>query len=113
MEGVGWLTSVNEISNSNKVDTSLPDALNHVQNKTGDNGPQVLEKKHTWTRLTRMDYGPVDFIKGAKSILGRRVSQGLLHNTKKEEEEGYAGKCGKHRDDSYSDEMTGVFEHPC
>lgn len=39
MEGVGWLMSVNEISNSNKVDTSLPDALNHVQNKIEDNRP--------------------------------------------------------------------------
>ena len=60
-----------------------------------------------------MDYGPVDFIKeGAKSILGKRVSQGLLHDTKKEEE-GYARKCGKYGDDSHSDETTGVFEHPC
>ena len=39
MERVGWLTSVNEISNSNKVDTGLIDALNHMQNKTGDNRP--------------------------------------------------------------------------
>ena len=39
MERVGWLTSVNEILNSNKVDTSLIDALNHMQNKTGDNRP--------------------------------------------------------------------------
>ena len=31
--------SVNKISNSNKVDTSLIDALNHMQNKTGDNRP--------------------------------------------------------------------------
>ena len=54
----------------------------------------------------------MDFIKeGAKSILGKRVSQGLLHNTKKKDE-GYARKCGKHGDDSHSDETTGVFEHP-
>ena len=54
----------------------------------------------------------MDFIKeGAKSILGKRVSQGLLHDTKKEDK-GYARKCGKHGDDSHSDETTGVFEHP-
>ena len=47
MERMGWLTSVNEISNSNKVDMTLLDAPNHVQNKTRDNGPQVLEKKRT------------------------------------------------------------------
>lgn len=38
-------------------------------------GPQGIDKKNTWTRFTRMNYGPVDFLKeGAKSILGKRDS---------------------------------------
>ena len=45
-------------------------------NQFEDNGSQKLVKQSRWSRLTRMDLGPVDLFKeGAKSILGKRSSQ--------------------------------------
>ena len=45
-------------------------------NQIEDNGPQKVVKQSKWSRLTRMDLGPVDLFKeGAKSILGKSSSQ--------------------------------------
>ena len=41
-------------------------------------GPQRVEKQSKWTRLRRIDFGPMDLFKeGAKTILGKRGSQGM------------------------------------
>ena len=45
-------------------------------NQIEDSGPQKVVKQSRWSRLTRMDLGPMDLFKeGAKSILGKRSSQ--------------------------------------
>ena len=60
-----------------------------------------------------MDFGPVDLFKeGAKSILGKRGSQGMQQNmfdTGDEQEK----KKAKSRDGSESFEAVGVLQHPC
>ena len=44
-------------------------------NQIEDNGPHKVVKQSRWSRLTRMDLGPVDLFKeGAKSILGREAA---------------------------------------
>ena len=45
-------------------------------NQIEDNGPQKVVKQSTWSRLTRMDLGPVNLFKeGVKSILRKRSNQ--------------------------------------
>ena len=52
--------------------------FNGPMNKNGPIGPQGVNKQSKWTRFTCMDFGPMDLLKeGAKSILGKRGSQGI------------------------------------
>ena len=45
-------------------------------NQIEDNGPQKVVKQSRWSRLTRMDLGPVNLFKeGVKSILRKRSNQ--------------------------------------
>lgn len=76
-------------------------------------GPQGADKKRMWTRLARMDYGLVDLLKeGAKSILGKRISQGQQHEVFGSVEE-HTGKRIKSGDVSQTIEVVGVSKHPC
>ena len=87
--------------------------LDGPMNKSGIIRPQGLDKQHTWTRLARMDYGPVELLKeGAKSILGKRINQGQQQVSLDSIDE-QAGKKVKSRDVSQSIEAAGVSEHPC
>ena len=76
-------------------------------------GPQRMEKQSRWTRLTRMELGPVDLFKeGAKTILGKRGSKGMqldMHDKSDERAE----KKVKGWDDSKIVEAAGVLQHPC
>ena len=54
--------------------------LDGPTNESGVIGPQGLDKQHTRTRFTQMDYGPVELLKeGTKSIMGKRINQGQQH----------------------------------
>ena len=44
----------------------------HVQSIVEEAGLSKLKKQPAWTRLVRMDVGPVEIIKGVRSILGKR-----------------------------------------
>ena len=76
-------------------------------------GPQRLEKQSKWTRLTRMDFGPVDLFKeGAKTILGKRGSQGMQLDMNDKRDE-HVEKKAKGWVDSEFVEAAGVWQHPC
>ena len=50
-------------------------ALDGPINESGNNKSQGADKQWTWTRRTRMDYGPVENLKeNAKLILGKRMN---------------------------------------
>jgi len=82
-------------------------------NKNGAIGPQGLDKQSKWTRFTRMDFGPMDLLKeGAKSILGKRGSQGMQQDVFDKGDE-LAEKRVKSGDGSQLFETAGVSKHPC
>ena len=91
--------------------TQLEDSglLNQIE----DNGSQKLVKQSRWSRLTRMDLGPVDLFKeGAKSILGKRSSQCIQQDIFDKGDE-QAEKKAKSKEGSEIFEAAGVLQHPC
>ena len=76
-------------------------------------GPQRVEKQSRWTRLRRTDFGPVDLFKeGAKTILGKRGSQGMQQDMLDKGDE-QTEKKAKSWDGSEIVEAAGVLQHPC
>ena len=73
MAGLGVFTGpLNQMVNGPMSQFEDSGLVNQIE----DNGPQRVVKQSRWSRLTRMDLGPVDLFKeGAKSILGKRSSQ--------------------------------------
>ena len=85
MEGFeGLMSGGDDLSPSTDELRAFTGPINQIEvngpmNQIAANGPQRVEKQSRWTRLTRMDFGPVHLFKeGAKSILGKRGSQGML-----------------------------------
>ena len=71
------------------------------------------KKKNTWTRLARMDVGPVEILKeGAKSILGKR-NMFEVFSIGETEDEKCKGKRGKVNDELNMNEVAGELNHPC
>ena len=104
------------IGPTNQLDTKGPmdqvDAQGNRQ-QIKASGPQSGEKQSRWTRLTRMDFGPVDLFKeGAKTILGKRGSQGMQLDMNDKRDE-HAKKKAKGWVDSEFVEAAGVWQHPC
>jgi len=82
-------------------------------NQIEANGPQRVEKQSSWTRLTHMDFGLVDLLKeGAKSILGKRGSQGMQQDMFDKGDE-QAKKKAKSGDGFETFEAAGVLQLPC
>ena len=84
MEGVdGLMSRGDDLSLSTDGLRAFTGPMNQIEvngpmNQIIANGLQRVEKQSRWTRLTRMDFGPMDLFKeGAKSILGKRGSQGM------------------------------------
>ena len=75
MEGVDGIKSGTEDFSPSRDELGV---FNGPMNKNGPIGPQGVNKQSKWTRFTCMDFGPMDLLKeGAKSILGKRGSQGI------------------------------------
>ena len=81
MEGVdGLMSRGDDLSLSTDRLRAFTGPMNQIEvngpmNQIVANGLQRVEKQSRWTRLTRMDFGPMDLFKeGAKSILGKRGS---------------------------------------
>ena len=71
------------------------------------------KKKNTWTRLVRMNVGPIGILKeGAKSILGKRNMLEVFSIGEIEDDK-CKGKMGKVSDESIMNEVAGVLNHPC
>ncbi|KAL0012666.1 hypothetical protein SO802_007774 [Lithocarpus litseifolius] len=102
------------VSNSNVVTDLIPTAQgSHVQIIEAESGSGEGKKQPKWTRLVRMDYGPVELLKeGAKSILGKRSLQ-PMYEEGLEDSQHSAAKRGKVEDDSTTMEAAGVLQHPC
>ena len=100
----------------NQLDTKGPLDQVDVQGNRQQikaSGPQRVEKQSKWTRLTRMDFGPVDLFKeGAKAILGKRGSQGMQLDMHDKSDE-HAKKKAKGWADSEIVEVAEVLQHPC
>ena len=85
----------------------------HVPSNEEGAGLSNIKKQATWTRLVRMDVGPVGIIReGAKSILGKRNMLAVLANGEAEGKNS-KGKRGKACEDSNMNEAAGVLKHPC
>ncbi|KAL0008906.1 hypothetical protein SO802_010408 [Lithocarpus litseifolius] len=80
----------------------------HVQSTEGGAGLSKIKKQPTWTRLVRMDAGPVELIKdGAMSILGKRNMLAMFAAGEAEDTTS-TGKRGKVGDDLQMTESAGV-----
>ena len=110
MEGVdGLMSRGDDLS----LSTDGLGAFTRPMNQIVANGLQRVEKQSRWTRLTRMDFGPMDLFKeGAKSILGKRGSQGMQQDMFDKGDE-QAEKKAKSGDGFESFEAAGVLQHPC
>ncbi|KAK9983217.1 hypothetical protein SO802_032742 [Lithocarpus litseifolius] len=102
------------VSNSNMVIDLVPTAQgSHVQIIEAESGSGEGKKQPKWTRLVRMDYGPIELLKeGAKSILGKRSLQ-PTYEEGMEDSQHCAAKRGKVEDDPTIMEAAGVLQHPC
>ena len=100
--------------NSKVVNDLAPPAQgSHVQVNEAESGPVEGKKQPKWTRLVRMDGGPVELLKeGAKSILGKRSLQ-PVNEDEMEDNQHSEAKRGKVDDDSTIIEAAGVLKHPC
>ena len=77
------------------------------------NGPHSPKTKATWTRLRRMDIGPVELIKeGAKSVLGKRSTH-REEPSQNGDEQIEVVKRGRSNVDFNSKESAGVPMRPC
>jgi len=84
----------------------------HVVGVDVGNGPHSPKTKPTWTRLRRMDIGPVELIKeGAKSVLGKRSSCREEPNQEGNEQIEVV-KRGRSNVELNSKESVGVSMHP-
>ena len=85
----------------------------HVPSNEEGAGLSNIKKQPTWTRLVRMDVGPVGIIKGeAKSILGKRNMLDVFV-VKEAKDEYSKGKRGKVCEDSIMNEAARVLNQPC
>ena len=76
-------------------------------------GTQSPKQKSTWTRLRRMEIRPGEFLKkGAKSMLGKRMSSSKESSQAKVEQH-VEVKMVKSSGDSNVEETAGVSMHPC
>ena len=102
-------------SSSIEVGSDLAPALHkeHVDCTEDGAGLNSNKKKNTWTRLARMEVGPVEMLKeGAKSILGKRnmLEVFSFRDTKDDK---CKGKRGKVNNELNMNEAAGVLYHPC
>ena len=107
-------TLVAPVSNSKVVnDLVLTAHGSHVQVNEAESGPGEGKKQPKWTRLVRMECGPVEQLKeGAKSILGKRSVQPVNEDEMVYSQHSEA-KRGKVDDESTIFEAAGVLQHPC
>ena len=85
----------------------------HVQISNARVGLNNIRKPSTWTRLVRMDVGPVGVLKeGAKYILGKRSNLAMVADGEAEADKNI-GKKGKVCEDLTMTEVVGVLQHPC
>ena len=85
----------------------------HVQISKAGVGLTNTRKLSTWTRLVRMEVGPVGVLKeGAKSILGKRNNLNMGVDGEVETEKNI-GKKGKICENLSMTEAAGVLQHPC
>ena len=76
-------------------------------------GMNSNKKKNTWTRLARMDVGPVGMLKeGAKSILGK-INMLEVFSFRDTGDEKCKGKMGKVSDELNMNEVARVLSHCC
>ena len=119
MEGIdGLMSRGDDLSLSTDGLRAFTGPMNQIEvngpmNQIVANGLQRVEKQSRWTRLTCMDFVPMDLFKeGAKSILGKRGSQGMQQDMFDKGDE-QAEKKAKSGDGSESFEAAGVLQHPC
>ena len=110
MAGLGVFTGpLNQMVNGPMSQFEDSGLLNQIE----DNGPQKAVKQSRWSRLTRMDLGPVDLFKeGEKSILGKRSSQCIQQDMFDKGDE-QVEKKAKSREGSEIFKAAGVLQHPC
>ena len=85
----------------------------HVQSIDDDVGLTNIKKPSTWTRLVRMDVGPVGMLKeGVESILGKRHKLAVLADGEAENDSNN-GKKVKVGEDLTMNEVAGVLQNPC
>ncbi|KAK9998699.1 hypothetical protein SO802_018302 [Lithocarpus litseifolius] len=97
-------SSVNE-----GADLALSIQQEHMQSTEGGVGLSKIKKNPTWTRLVRMDAGPVELIKeGAKSILGKRNMLAMFADGEAED----TTSTGKVGDDLQMTESARGVESP-
>ena len=85
----------------------------HMQLSNDGVGLYNTTKLSTWTRLVRMEVGPVVVLKeGAKSILGKRNNLTMGVDAEVEADKNL-GKKGKVCEDLTMTEAVGVLQHPC
>ena len=99
-------------SNNAEVSEPVPTAAKHVLDCPQD-GPDKTKPK--WTRLQRMECGPIDNTSSAKSTLGKRRFLLGLEEDSSDSAGAVAGKTkrGRKQDGSTNNEAAGVLEHPC
>ena len=85
----------------------------HVQISNARVRLNNIRKPSTWTRLVRMDVGPMGVLKeGAKYILGKRNNLAMVVDGEVEADKSI-GKKGKVFEDLTMTEVAGVLQHPC
>ena len=85
----------------------------HVQISNVGVGLNNTRKLFTWTRLVRMEVGPVGVLKeGPKSILGKRNNLTMGVDGEVEADKNL-GKKGKVCEDLSMTKVAGVLQHPC
>ena len=85
----------------------------HMQISNAMVGLNNTRNPFTWTRLVRMEVGPVGVLKeGAKSILGKRNNLTMAIDGEVEVDKNL-GKKGKVCEDITMTEAAGVLQHPC
>ncbi|KAK7850422.1 uncharacterized protein CFP56_000993 [Quercus suber] len=106
-------SAVAAVQNSNKgVVVEVDDSMHGLPMDLGC-GPQSPKQKATWTRLKRMEIGPVEFFKeGAKSVLGKRINIDTESSAVHAEQHAVVKRV-KSSGDSNSEETAGVPMHPC
>ena len=82
-------------------------------NEGGKNKPQGNEKQRTWTRLARMDHGPMEAAKESSTqILGKRSHHAQQQQVSSLILDEQVGKKAKTGNATQTTETVGVSEHP-